>query len=198
LLQGKEITFRPESSPKAPPTRSIPVLKKIATSAPIASNKERGTLTPAVVRILKRSKTPLRKPMKITATHRSKARLDVATPLRHKDGRRFEVSLRQKRNEGLNDQRPSKHLRDPGADRTVSSNPTNRVISSFSRKLQSRPLRSIRYRLDGPKARKSKSQIFVLCSCQRFRLTEVVCDYLDRRHSSASFSLAGTPRSNGS
>jgi hypothetical protein len=60
LLQGKEITFQPESSPKAPPTRSVPVLKKIATSAPIASNEERGTLTPAAVRILKQSKKPLR------------------------------------------------------------------------------------------------------------------------------------------
>ena len=94
----------------------------------------------------------------------AKAHLDVATPLRHKDGRRFEVSLRQKRNEGLNNQRPSKHLRDPGADRTVSCNPTNRVISSFSRKLRSRHLRSIRYRLDGPKARKSKPQIAELLS----------------------------------
>src|SRR6266478_2383472 len=51
LLQGNEITFQPES---------IPVLKKIATSAPVASNEERGHLTPAVVRILKRSKKPLR------------------------------------------------------------------------------------------------------------------------------------------
>jgi hypothetical protein len=60
LLQGKEITLQPESSPKAPPTRRVPALKKIATSAPVASNEERGTLTPAVVRILKRSKKPLR------------------------------------------------------------------------------------------------------------------------------------------
>jgi hypothetical protein len=36
------------------------VLKKIATSAPIASNEERGIWPPAVVRILKRSKKPLR------------------------------------------------------------------------------------------------------------------------------------------
>jgi len=60
LLQGNEITFQPESSPKALPTRSVPVLKKIATSALVASNEERGTLTPGVVRILKRSKKPLR------------------------------------------------------------------------------------------------------------------------------------------
>ena len=60
LLQGKEITLQPESSPKAPPTRRVPAFKKIATSAPVASNEERGTLTPAVVRILKRSKKPLR------------------------------------------------------------------------------------------------------------------------------------------
>ena len=55
LLQGKEITLQPESSPKAPPTRSVQALKK-----PVASNEERGALTPAVVRILKRSKKPLR------------------------------------------------------------------------------------------------------------------------------------------
>jgi hypothetical protein len=55
LLQGKDITLQPETSSKAPPT-----LKKIATSASVATNEERGTLTPAVVRILKRSKKPLR------------------------------------------------------------------------------------------------------------------------------------------
>ena len=60
LLQGKEVTLQPESSPKAPPARRVPAPKKIATSAPVASNEERGTLTPAVVRILKRSKKPLR------------------------------------------------------------------------------------------------------------------------------------------
>ena len=57
LLQGKEIAFQPESSLKTPPTRSV---KKIATSTPVADNEARGTLTPAVVRILKRSKKPLR------------------------------------------------------------------------------------------------------------------------------------------
>ena len=57
LLQGKEIAFQPESSPKTPPTRSV---KKIATSTPVADNEARGTLTPAVVRILKRSRKPLR------------------------------------------------------------------------------------------------------------------------------------------
>ncbi len=60
LLQGNELTFQPESSPKVLPTQRVSTLKKIATSAPVASNKERGTLTPAVVRILKRSKKPLR------------------------------------------------------------------------------------------------------------------------------------------
>jgi len=60
LLQGNEITFRPESSPKSLPTRRVSTLKKISTSAPVASNEERGTLTPAVARILKRSKKPLR------------------------------------------------------------------------------------------------------------------------------------------
>jgi hypothetical protein len=60
LLRGKEITLQPQSSPKVPPTRSVQALKKIATSAPVASNEERGALTPAVVRILKRSKKPLR------------------------------------------------------------------------------------------------------------------------------------------
>ena len=57
LLQGKEIAFQPESSPKTLPTRSV---KKIATSTPVADNEGKGTLTPAVVRILKRSKKPLR------------------------------------------------------------------------------------------------------------------------------------------
>ena len=60
MLQGNEITFQPESSPKALPTRRVSTLKKIATSAPVAGNEERGTLTPAVARILKRSKKPLR------------------------------------------------------------------------------------------------------------------------------------------
>ena len=60
MLQGKESTLQPESSPKAPRTRRVPAPKKIATSTPLASNEERGTLTPAVVRILKRSKKPLR------------------------------------------------------------------------------------------------------------------------------------------
>ena len=60
LLQGKEVTFQRESGLKAPPTRSAPVLKKIASSAPVAGKEERGALTPAVVRILKRSKKPLR------------------------------------------------------------------------------------------------------------------------------------------
>ena len=57
LLQGKEITIQPESSPQTPQTRSV---KKIATSAPVANNEGKGTLTPAVLRILKRSKKPLR------------------------------------------------------------------------------------------------------------------------------------------
>jgi hypothetical protein len=57
LLQGKEITIQPESSPKTP---QAPSVKKIATSAPVANNEGKGTLTPAVLRILKRSKKPLR------------------------------------------------------------------------------------------------------------------------------------------
>ena len=57
LLQGKEVTIQPESSPKTPQTRSV---KKIATSAPVGGNEGKGTLTPAVLRILKRSKKPLR------------------------------------------------------------------------------------------------------------------------------------------
>ena len=60
LLQGKESTLQTESGPKAPPTRSVPAPKKIATAAPVASNEERGALVPAVVRILQRSKKPLR------------------------------------------------------------------------------------------------------------------------------------------
>ena len=57
LLQGKEITIQPECGPKTPQTRSV---KKIATSGPVANNEGKGTLTPAVLRILKRSKKPLR------------------------------------------------------------------------------------------------------------------------------------------
>jgi hypothetical protein len=57
LLQGKEITIQPESSPKTPQTRSV---KKIATSAPVANGEGKGMLTPAVLRILKRSQKPLR------------------------------------------------------------------------------------------------------------------------------------------
>jgi hypothetical protein len=60
LLQGKEITSQPESSPKALPTRSVSTLKKVATSTPGANNEGKGTLGPAVVRILRRSKKPLR------------------------------------------------------------------------------------------------------------------------------------------
>jgi hypothetical protein len=60
LLQGKEITFQPESSPKAPPARRVSPLRNVVTSAPVANKEERGTLRPAVVRILKRSKKPLR------------------------------------------------------------------------------------------------------------------------------------------
>jgi len=39
LLQGKESTLQPESNPKAPRTRRVPALKKIATSAPVASKE---------------------------------------------------------------------------------------------------------------------------------------------------------------
>jgi hypothetical protein len=60
LLQGKEMTFRPESSPKAPPRRGVSPHGKVVTSAPVANKDERGTLRSAVVRILKRSKKPLR------------------------------------------------------------------------------------------------------------------------------------------
>ena len=60
LLQGKEITFQPESSPKGPPRRGVSPLRKVVTSAPVANKEGRGTFRPAVVRILKRSKKPLR------------------------------------------------------------------------------------------------------------------------------------------
>jgi hypothetical protein len=57
LLLGKEITIQPESTPKTPLTGSV---KKIATSASVAKNEGKGILAPAVGRILKRSKKPLR------------------------------------------------------------------------------------------------------------------------------------------
>jgi hypothetical protein len=66
LLQGKEITFRPESSPKGSPTRGVLPLRKVVTSAPVANKEERGTLRPAVVRILKRSKSLSGRPISTT------------------------------------------------------------------------------------------------------------------------------------
>lgn len=60
LLQGKEITFQPESSPKAPPTRRVLPRRKVLTSAPVTNKEQRGTLRPAVIQILKTSKEPLR------------------------------------------------------------------------------------------------------------------------------------------
>jgi hypothetical protein len=60
LLQGKETTFRPENSPKAPPTRRVSLRRNVVTSAPVANKEKRGTLRPAVIQILKRSKEPLR------------------------------------------------------------------------------------------------------------------------------------------
>jgi len=60
LLQGEDSTAEKKSTPKAAPKRKISSPKKPDSAAPKAAEEGRGTLRPAVVAILKKSKTPLK------------------------------------------------------------------------------------------------------------------------------------------
>jgi hypothetical protein len=60
LLQGGNSAAEKESTPKAAPKRRISLPKKAASAAPKAAEEGRGTLRPAVVAILKKSKKPLK------------------------------------------------------------------------------------------------------------------------------------------
>jgi hypothetical protein len=58
LLQGGNSVAEKESAPKAAPKRRISSAKKTEAAAPKAADEGRGTLRPAVVAILKKSKKP--------------------------------------------------------------------------------------------------------------------------------------------
>jgi hypothetical protein len=60
LLQGGEPVAEKQSTPKAAPKRRVSTPKKTESAAPQAAEEGRGTLRPAVVAILKKSKTPLK------------------------------------------------------------------------------------------------------------------------------------------
>jgi hypothetical protein len=60
LLQGGDSTAEKQSTPKAAPKRRVSVPKKADSATPKAAEEGRGTLRPAVVAILKRSKKPLK------------------------------------------------------------------------------------------------------------------------------------------
>ena len=60
LLQGGDSIAEKQSSPRTAPKRRVAAPKKAAPSAPQASEEGRGTLRPAVVAILKKSKNPLK------------------------------------------------------------------------------------------------------------------------------------------
>ena len=60
LLQGGNSTAEKQSTPKAALKRRISSPKKADPGAPKAAENGRGTLRPAVVAILKNSKTPLK------------------------------------------------------------------------------------------------------------------------------------------
>ena len=60
LLNGEDSIAEKQSTPKAAPERRISSPKKVASPAPKAAEEGRGTLRPAVVAILKRSKKPLK------------------------------------------------------------------------------------------------------------------------------------------
>jgi|SRR3984893_2072389 hypothetical protein len=59
LLGGNSIAEK-QSAPKAAPKRRVSVPKKAESAAPKATEEGRGTLRPAVVAILKKSKNPLK------------------------------------------------------------------------------------------------------------------------------------------
>src|ERR1700680_1779502 len=60
LLQGGNSVAVAPSAPKAAPKRRVSVPKKADSATPKAAEEGRGTLRPAVVAILKRSKKPLK------------------------------------------------------------------------------------------------------------------------------------------
>jgi hypothetical protein len=60
LLQGGNSVAVKPSAPKAAPKRRVSAPKKAESPAPKAAEEGRGTLRPAVVAILKKSKTPLK------------------------------------------------------------------------------------------------------------------------------------------
>ena len=60
LLQGGDSVEEKQSSPKAAPKRRVSVPKKADPAVPKATEEGRGTLRPAVVAILKKSKNPLK------------------------------------------------------------------------------------------------------------------------------------------
>jgi hypothetical protein len=60
LLRGGDSTAEKQSTPKAPPKRRVALPKKADSAAPKAAEEGRGTLRPAAVAILKKSKKPLK------------------------------------------------------------------------------------------------------------------------------------------
>ncbi len=60
LLQGGNSIAEKPSTPKAVPKRRVSAPKKVEPAAPKATEEGRGTLRPAVVSILKKSKNPLK------------------------------------------------------------------------------------------------------------------------------------------
>jgi hypothetical protein len=60
LLQGGDSVEEKQSSPKAAPKRRVSVPKKADPAVPKVTEEGRGTLRPAVVAILKKSKNPLK------------------------------------------------------------------------------------------------------------------------------------------
>ena len=60
LLQGGDSLAEKQTTPKAAPKRRISSPKKATSAAPKAAEEGRGTLRPAVVAILTKSKNPLK------------------------------------------------------------------------------------------------------------------------------------------
>ena len=60
ILQGGDSLAKKQGTPKVAPKRRIALPKKADSAAPKAAEDGRGTLRPAVVAILKKSKNPLK------------------------------------------------------------------------------------------------------------------------------------------
>jgi hypothetical protein len=60
LLRGEDSIAEKVSTPKTAPKRRVSSPKKAESAAPKAADEARGTLRPAVVAILKKSKNPLK------------------------------------------------------------------------------------------------------------------------------------------